>query len=61
MHPYTNYAVAGTSVYNGRYSRTSGRGEYAPSRTNWINKDSKKGADSSGKAEVLIESVATVL
>ena len=49
-HPYTNRAAVGTSVYNGCYSRTSGRRERAPSRTDWINNDSQKGADSSGKA-----------
>ena len=43
-HPYTNRAAVGTYVYNSRYSHTSGRKERAPSRTNWINKDSQKGA-----------------
>ena len=46
-HPDTNRAAC---VYNGSYSGTSGRRERAPSRTDWIYKDSQKGADSSGKA-----------
>ena len=48
--PYTNRTAVGTCVYNGRYLRTSGRRERAPSRTDWINNDSQKAADSSGKA-----------
>ena len=49
-HPDTNRAAVDTCVYNGRYSGTSGRIERAPSRTDWIYKDSQKGVDSSGKA-----------
>ena len=45
-HPYTNRAAVG----NGRYSRTSGRRERAPSRTDLIYKDSQKGGDALGKA-----------
>ena len=50
-HPDTNRAAEVLAfILNGRYSGTSGRRERAPSRTDWISKDSQKGADSSGKA-----------